>query len=545
MKPQQLKQGKSPVELGTPIQTISLDLTERCTLRCKYCFADHGFDQNTCKTEDTSKDLTFETGKQVIDWFLRDDVSGPAPKDLEAMNSHLVIDFWGGEPLMKFELLQQLVVYADEEANKVGKKFRFGGTTNVTLLNEDKLAWLLPRDIHFLLSIDGIGERNSERIFPDGSSSWPIIEKRLQDVVKMYKNFNKHLPGIRMTPTPGNIIGMFENIKTFYEMGFDSIFFSENYDADWTDQDLQDYKKELEQLADFRIQLLAKKERFLGSKFLDDNGRFVLQRGILGKPTPNNPSGRACGAGSNFMGVSVEGAIYICHRTNKHNTLDVEWHEKKFCLGSIFENITNEELYYELNDLKTPTFLGAQSPLMHCKDCPIEMLCLGGCYAVKYDNDGVLTGTIDGKICKIKMLLYELAFYEIMNAIKFGVLYHYSGMLGVKGFYSTFNGDGAAMNCACNMSNYASIPDLIDDIVRRQLYGSLATDEMKDQLSLMMMIRAMVDQEMKNITNAQDMKACICNMGAFNRDQLLSTIKLEDSQKKSLAEMFFLYWENK
>ena len=54
-----------------------------------------------------------------------------------------------------------------------------------------------------------------------------------------------------------------------------------------------------------------------------------------------------------------------------------------------------------------------------------------------------------------------------------------------------------------------------------------------------------VDQELKDITNAQDMKACVCNMGAFNRDQLLETIKLEDSQKKELAEMFFLYWNNK
>jgi len=537
MRPQTLRKGRTPLELGAPVETISIDLTERCTLRCAYCFADRGLNTSTCKAE-SGHDLDLETGKAIIDWFLRDEVSGPPNEKRK-----LKIDWWGGEPLIKFDLIKDLVTYGDARAREAGKSIVHGGTTNVTLLTKDKLDWLLPRDIHFLLSVDGIGIRNDLRPFPGGVSSWPVIFENLDAIVKAYNYYTLPAPGIRMTSSPGNIKGMFEDIRAFYSMGFHSIFFSENYDDEWTEQDYADYEDELKKIIDWRLSLIANREPFLQSKFLDDMTKYILRGGFKGIKTLSNPTGRACGAGKSFMGVSVEGALYICHRANKHNTLDVAWDAKENCIGSIYEDITNAALLNELENLKIPYILGDQSPLPQCKDCMVDTLCLGGCYAVKLDVTGDLTGQGFDRICRIKKIFYRAAMYGIVHSLENMTFREYSYAVGVPEVRFIADDNRDMPNCACNMGVYTSTAETIDGAIRR---GQLTGDqETTDAVGMLLLIRNLIDDEVIRVAGRPSIAGCVCNAGTYNRDKIVQNTGIEDGQYSALLDIFFQYWRDR
>jgi uncharacterized protein len=165
--------GLTPVESGFPISACTIDLTNRCNLHCDYCFAH-------CFNDDREKaDLSLEQGKKTIDWLIRKEVMGDG--------KYLNISFWGGEPLLKYDLMKELILYAEEKAKPLGITLEFGGTTNVTLLTEDKFDFLDEHHCYFLLSIDGRPEHHDlHRKFANGTASSPAVLRNVPAILKRW-----------------------------------------------------------------------------------------------------------------------------------------------------------------------------------------------------------------------------------------------------------------------------------------------------------------------------------------------------------------------
>jgi MoaA/NifB/PqqE/SkfB family radical SAM enzyme len=215
------------------------------------CFA-HCFNKDRDKA-----DLKPELGKQIIGWLMREDVRGD--------NKHLSISFWGGEPLLKFDLMKELILYAEDKAKELGLTLEFGGTTNVTLLTEDKLDFLTEHKCYFLLSIDGRPEHHDmHRKLANGQGSYELVDKNLDAILRKWPNAK-----VRLSHSVETIDTFLDNLKFLYNRGFRDIAYSPVSEGDWNEERLQVLQKVWTDIADWYI------ERFQAGdpvhlKFLED-----------------------------------------------------------------------------------------------------------------------------------------------------------------------------------------------------------------------------------------------------------------------------------
>ena len=537
MKPNELKEGKTPVELGTPLSSISIDLTEGCSLRCTYCFTNL-----ETKNKKNNNKLSLKIGKEIIDWFLKDSTSGTI-EDIKKRKQPLNIDWWGGEPFLEFSLMKNLTKYAQDKAKEAGKEIKFGGTTNIVSLTEEKVNWIINNNAHFLLSCDGRGERNKERPFPNGKNSWDVMRKKLSMIMRVYKKHKvPFMPKIRLTATPSTLKGIASDLIYFHEQDWGEIFFSENHDAEWSENDFKVFKDELNQISEYRINSLSK-GKFLTTKFFDDPVKNIFANSMSDKKIPANGPGWSCGAGKTFMGASVEGALYICHRTNKHDTLNKVWHDKENCLGSIYEGITNIKKYKELQELKVPALI-ENSPLSHCKDCPIELTCLGGCIASLIDS----TGSPSGKhaiYCTIRMTYYDIISEEIKKVILSGKLKEYLHIIGVKLGANKFTPQGSEFHCTCNESYYTSLVRNYKHFLDKKELDGVLEPQKLDEAYMLQFISLIAENSLKEVVGkGYNKQGCLCNNGSFNDNGAEEKIKnLTSEEVKGLVEIFQKFLE--
>ncbi len=461
MKPEILKVGKTPVELGTPLNAISIDLTERCNLRCTYCFCDYSINEKNTKTTNIGTDLTFELGKEIVDWFLSKEVSGS-----EKM---LQIDFWGGEPLLKFDLMKEITAYVREQEKTSDKRVKLGFTTNIILMDEEKINWFSDNKVNYLLSCDGIGDSNAARKMVNGNNSWDVISEKLTLIKKTYSEKKlidtEIFPAIRLTVNKFNLNKFGEDLISFFEMGFKGSFFSENFDEEWNEEDFIIFEKQLMLIIEYRLKQAKENKKFFPTKFLDDALRY--HRSLV------NESTRSCGSGHGFMAISTEGAIYPCHRLNKHNTQQLDWHDKYLNLGSIWENITNEELYNDINKI-VPVYVDKDSLLAgtDCEACKYFNICNGGCFAVKFDNTEKLNGIVPN-LCKTKEIIWNISLKE------FSSLNQDPEIEAVYG--SLFRKEGT---CTCDSTQYINEVNNIKELL---ISNNLKIED-KDDLEMLNML---------------------------------------------------------
>jgi len=339
------------LKLDFPIRSCTIDLTERCNLRCKYCFT-YGVGK---------RDLTFEQGKKTIDWLFRDEVS---------QADDISIDWWGGEPFLKFDLMRRLSDYVLEKAHKTRKRVMMGGTSNVTLWTPKVIDWMNNHNIYFLMSIDGVGAAQDtfRPMAGKKKSSWNVIKRRLPYIVSKIPFIKS-----RSSPAPATIHLFADSVKELYNTyKLKDQTFSPVFEMEWTDDKLKIAKEQLFALADFMIELAKKSERLAVKHF--DDGAAKLETGSIKPEWP-------CGAGRFYVGIGVDGYIYPCHRFNKYDRPVSE----KYCIGSIDEGITRPDLrepFLKFLDLAPPE---------KCKNCKwYGRTCNIGCYAINFD----LTGSI-------------------------------------------------------------------------------------------------------------------------------------------------------
>lgn len=399
MKPEKLIMGKSPKELGFSINSVSIDTTEGCSLRCSYCFCD------TVANKLENNKLSIDAGKEIIDWLFSDDVSE---------DGIINIDWWGGEPFHNFDTLKTLSEYAiSKQTDK--KHVQFSATSNIISITEEKLNWCIENKLHPLFSIDGIGNRNRLRKLPNGNNSYDIIKDKLDFI---YSKFTENdIPlNIRMTCDPTILNGFANDYIYFINKYKANVFSSCNFDTEWSQDNYDLYYKEFEKIIDYKIQLAIDNGYQLdfGKEFND-----IVKSIILRQP----PQKFSCGAGRTYFGISIEGALYYCHRHNKHNTLDKNWNDKEMCLGSIYEGINKPNLLDNVNKLTNYNY-DSNTSLQYCKDCEIKEHCQGICHAVVYDNVGKIDSKFN-KQCIINIINYRLAKLCIDIMINKGIMIDY------------------------------------------------------------------------------------------------------------------------
>lgn len=358
----------SKTVVESPIKAMCLHISHDCNLRCKYCFASTGdFGKGR-------KLMPFEVGKAAIDFLLEKSVG----------RENLEVDFFGGEPLMNFDVVKQIVEYARSKEEEYHKNFRFTITTNGMLLDDDTIDYINKEMYNVVLSIDGRKEVNDRmRVRVDGSGCYDRILPKFKKLVDGRGDKEYYVRG---TYTKYNL-DFSEDVMHLYEAGFDEISVEPVIESPEeayaiTEEDLDQIYAEYDKLVD-RIGAIRKSGKHINffHFMIDlDQGPCVIKRL------------RGCGSGNEYVSITPDGDIYPCHQFVGHD---------EYKMGNIEKGTFN-------NDIKKE-FAGCHvysKPA--CQECWARFYCSGGCNA----NNFVFNGDIHKAYelsCKIQRKRIECA----------------------------------------------------------------------------------------------------------------------------------------
>jgi uncharacterized protein len=343
------------------VKTLVLHVTNSCCLRCSYCFERHG------QMEDMPVDMLHAIIDRAIDsvYFqtLVENVNHPKRKP----DKNMSISFFGGEPLMRFDLVKDGVEYAKK--NKPPEmNISFGITTNGVLLNKENIDYMAENNFSMILSIDGPADiHDTNRIFPDGSGSHAKI---LQNLPYLLEKMNRRIT-VRPSYTDIGVPKLFETVKYLVdELKFitvaaipviDSTQFGEriNWEAVWPE-----LIKQYWLITEWWYQECIVKGRNIDIKFIRDFGRDFLSRHI---PV----SGNACGTGFGYQAYGPDGYIYPCHRYVN----DIDHEAMRICKydNEMIENDLAKKFFIKREDFTSE---------LDCKTCILEDTCSKGCNVV-------------------------------------------------------------------------------------------------------------------------------------------------------------------
>jgi uncharacterized protein len=320
-----------------PITSIDVQFTEDCNLRCNYCFI----------LEKRVNRFTAEMGKRAMDFLV--------------MNSGAVTDlnytFFGGEPLLEFDSMYEVLQYSEEITKVTGKKFHFNVTTNGLLLTEEVMKKSQGK-INYLLSIDGDEKTHDKhRVAKNGSGSFRHVFGKIS-LIKKYQPWT----GARMTVCPDTITDLCHNVDFLYRNGINQFIIGASVEMEWDEESLRTYEEQFNRLADYQLDKSANGEPFRMNYFEKDKEELDCMNGIWG-----------CWAGRTHVIITHNGDIYPC---SKFIGLE-SYNCSEFYLGNIFEGITNLAAREKLFNMKGHLFKS-------CQKCGEIDSCTGGCPADNY-----------------------------------------------------------------------------------------------------------------------------------------------------------------
>ena len=360
--------------VASPVKAMCLNIAHDCQLRCKYCFASTGdFGKGR-------KLMSFETGKHAIDFLLEN--SGDRP--------NLELDFFGGEPLMNFNVVKQVVEYARSREKEYNKKFRFTITTNGLLLDDEKIDFINREMSNVVLSIDGRKEVNDYfRVLPNGQGCYDMILPKYQKLVAGRGDKEYYVRG---TFTNKNL-DFSNDVFALNEAGFDQISVEPVVGDDdiyaLTEKDLPAVFAEYEKLA---LKLLENEKN--GKKFnffhfmLDlDQGPCAIKRL------------RGCGCGNDYVAITPDGDIFPCHQF-----VGID----EYKMGNIDEGTFDQKMKADF--AKAHVYSKPD-----CRECWAKFYCSGGCNANNYQYMGDIR-TAHKISCQLEKKRLECAI--MMKAVK-------------------------------------------------------------------------------------------------------------------------------
>ncbi|MBQ3226581.1 MAG: thioether cross-link-forming SCIFF peptide maturase [Clostridia bacterium] len=357
------------------VKAMCLHIAHDCNLRCKYCFAGTG------SYEGQRSLMPLEVGKQAIDFVIKN----------SGNRRNIEIDFFGGEPLLNFDVVKGIVSYAREEEKKYGKNFRFTITTNGILLDEDKKKYINEHMVNIVLSLDGRKEVNDYmRTRIDGSGTYDSIVGKFQDMAESRGQDNYYVRG---TFTRKNL-DFAEDVLHFADLGFkqvsvEPVVAAQTEDYALRPEDLDTIYAEYEKLA---IEYVKRRKEGKGFNFF----HFMID--LEGGPcVAKRLSG--CGSGHEYVAVAPNGDIYPCHQFVG---------DEKMKMGNVKEDGLNEEIKHMFESSNVYT-----KPA--CENCFAKFYCSGGCPANAYQYCGDINTPLEMS-CHLQRKRVECALY---CAVKF------------------------------------------------------------------------------------------------------------------------------
>lgn len=339
-----------------PLQALVLNITNQCNLACTYCY-EFG-DDKIATPQGKPKYMSLETARASVDFLLE--------KSVGARGAH--ITFFGGETLMNFKLLRDVVLYAREQAEAQGRTIGFSLTTNATLLTDEIIAFLSEQEIGVTVSMDGPPDlQDKRRVYKSGKGSYAVIEPRLRKLIAQHRT---RAITARVTLTDGvtDVIRIYRHLKDdlgFHEVGFAPVTNSGERDYRIDDHGMDDVLAQFHELADEWLEHALRGQMHGFSNVSETIGELI--QGV----NKSHP----CGAGLGLLGVSPSGDLSPCHRFT-----DADTHT----LGHISSGIDQN---------KRQDFLsrGHVSAKYECQSCWARPLCAGGCHHeafVRYGDTG-------------------------------------------------------------------------------------------------------------------------------------------------------------
>src|SRR5580658_10412878 len=339
-----------------PLQTLVLNLTNQCNLSCQYCY-EFGADK-VATPEGKPKFMDFETAKASVDFLLQQ----------SAGRRQIHVTCFGGETLMNFPLLKQVVTYANQQAADNGRQIDFSLTTNATLLTPTIIEFLSANRIGVTVSMDGTKEMHDKlRVFANGRGSYDIIAPKVRELIQ---NHRTRPIAARVTLTSGvtDVVKIFRHLKQdlgFHEVGFAPVTTSPNQLYAINQTGMNGVLEQFHVLADEYLEFALRGEAHGFSNVSDTLAE--LCQGV----NKSHP----CGAGLGLLGVGPSGDIAPCHRF-----VDSDVH----ALGHISTGIDRTKQ----NDFLSRGHINTK---YDCHTCWARPLCAGGCHHeafVRYGDTG-------------------------------------------------------------------------------------------------------------------------------------------------------------
>ena len=334
------------------VKALCLHIAHSCNLNCSYCFASQG------KYHGERALMSFEVGKRALDFLIEN----------SGTRHNLEVDFFGGEPLMNFDVVKQLVAYARSVEKQHNKNFRFTLTTNGMLIDDDVIDFANRECVNVVLSLDGRKEVHDRyRVDYAGNGSWEKIVPKFQRLVEARGGKDYYMRGTFTHANPDFL----EDIKVMLDLGFNELSMepvvcAPDDPSALTEEDFPIVCEQYEKLAELMLQRHREGRPFTFYHYMIDlKGGPCIYKRISG-----------CGSGTEYMAVTPWGDLYPCHQFVG---------DEKYLLGNVFDGVSNTAAQDEF--MACNVYAREE-----CRDCWARLYCSGGCAANAYHATGSVRG---------------------------------------------------------------------------------------------------------------------------------------------------------
>ncbi len=352
--------GKLKEKTSGVIKALCLHVAHTCNLNCSYCFASQG------KYHGDRAVMSFEVGKRALDFLVEN----------SSTRRNLEVDFFGGEPLMNFDVVKQLVAYARSIEKEKNKNFRFTLTTNGLLIDDDVIEFANKECSNVVLSLDGRKEIHDRfRVDYAGNGSFDKIVPKFKKLVDSRNGQNYYMRGTFTHANPDFL----EDIKVMLNLGFNElrmepVVCAPGDAAELTDEDIAIVMDQYEKLAHLMLERHKAGKPFTFYHYMIDlTGGPCIYKRISG-----------CGSGTEYMAVTPWGDLYPCHQFVG---------DDKYKLGDVWNGVTNQAAQCEFGECNVYS-------RPDCRNCWARLYCSGGCAANAYHATGTVKGIYE-KGCQL------------------------------------------------------------------------------------------------------------------------------------------------
>ena len=363
-------------ERNTVIKALCLHVAHTCNLTCEYCFASQG------KYQGERALMSFEVGKQALDFLIAHSGS----------RRNLEVDFFGGEPLMNWDVVKRLVAYGREQEKLHNKKFRFTLTTNGMLIDDDVIEFANKEMHNVVLSLDGRKEVHDRlRKTASGKGSYDIIVPKFQKLVESRGGKGYYVRG---TFTHNNVEFTKDLLHMadlgFTELSMEPVVCGPDEPYALTEEDKPILFEQYELLAK---EMIRRKTAGNGITFyhymIDLKAGPCVYKRISG-----------CGSGTEYLAVTPWGELFPCHQFVG---------DPKYSMGDVWQGVTNTALRDEFKQCNAYARPG-------CRDCWARMYCSGGCADNAYHATGSIKGVYEYGCDLFRKRIECAIMMEIANA---------------------------------------------------------------------------------------------------------------------------------